>query len=73
MAVKTKKKIWLYNYTFSIRFVGLMSKAQFVADVSALTCDSKNWIRERTSETFNVQDVVAAEKKSGRVIELQSR
>jgi len=73
MATKRKQKTWLYSYTFSISFVGIMSKAQFIADVSELTCDSKNFIRARVSETFNVQDVVATEKKPGQVIKLQSR
>ncbi len=69
---KTAKKIWLYDYTFSIRFVGQMPKSQFVRDVSDLTCDPKSYIKVRTKETNNVQDVVAAEKKLGHVIRIQS-
>ena len=72
MAVKTKQKIWNYTYTFQISFVGQMSKAQFVEDISSLTCDSKNFIRARISETFNAQDIVAAKANPGRIIRTTS-
>ena len=66
MAAKT----WHYNYTSDIKFIGLMSKTQFISDVSNMTCDAKNWIKERISETHNVEDIATAKAKPGRAIKL---
>lgn len=70
MTIKTKQKTWHYTYTFSISFVGQMSKIQFIADVSSLTRDSKNFIRTRVSETYNAQNIAAAKAKPGQVIKV---
>ena len=69
---KRQQKVWHCTYAFQIGFVGQMSKTQFIEGVHCLTGDSKNFIRTRTTETQNLQDIAIAEKQPGQVVKITS-
>lgn len=68
MATKTLK----FNYTSNISFVGLLTKRQFIQDVSDLTCISKNAIREELFVSIDDIDIKKAKKKAGHTIKVLS-
>lgn len=63
-------KILKYVYTSNISFIGLLPKSQFIQDVSDLTPENKNAIKERIVVTDNAKDIKLAKEKIGRTIKI---
>jgi hypothetical protein len=57
-----------YGFSYQKRYLGYMNKTEFIEKVSKAANLSKNWVRERVSETGNKEDIEAMDKSPNTII-----